>query len=183
MTAGALRSMNHSASMQFGGHLYQGDGTQPFAEVDLLLISKSGAVVAECKSCDQLTDEDQRDIISSAGRAAEACVAVGSQSLIIGLTTRADPTVFRNKLQQLGEDLTPIGVGVHLLVNGQLHVQCGNQPHEPRAVSINDLQVTRGERRRPPKVGQLRNRWGPRLDSPINYDALSEWEAGLSDTG
>jgi hypothetical protein len=133
MAAAMIDQMDDSALVAFGGNLLRDAASQPFAEADLLWISRTVLGVVECKSfgtVDEavLKDEQFRDISESLERGVNAAAAIKADVLVLALSTPADASEVKRMVGDMAARGRTLQVGVHLFLNGALHESGTGQP-------------------------------------------------------
>ena len=183
-TTEALHSIEASGYTQFGGDLSRIGSVSPIAEVDLLRVLAGRLIAAECKAYQEILDEHLEVIIQSLERTVEAAAQIRADVAILGVVTKRFPNRLFEEVQRVAKTASERGIGVHLIMNGMLHLAGGIEPIEPGQVSVEHL-LARQEVISPERsVGEERKTYGfgARFNN-LKVSVLNEWDVEFSSFG
>jgi hypothetical protein len=142
MTVTLFDQIPSSGFIQFGGELlHPGDKTN-FAEVDLFWLTGNTFIVAECKSYNNIDQQGIADIRDSLEKTVEVATLINAQIVVLGVVTNSfDLSELFAVVANAAQKAKDRGIGVHLALNGKLHLWGSVDGTEPWKVRLEELQV------------------------------------------
>jgi hypothetical protein len=133
--------------------------------------------VAECKSCPSVGDEQIGEIEESLRRCVRAAGIVGADTVFLGVVANSiSPTLFE-RVRSLNVAYDIGDVGVHLIVNGKLHLHGNAEATEASGVVLTHRRAPIGVAT---TVGQLSNSFGGgSIVGPEVRERLLEWDRSM----
>lgn len=142
MTAALFYYIPHSGFIHFGGELLRPGEKQNFAEIDLFWLTSDALIIAECKSYYNIDQKGLDEIQNSLNKSINAANLIDAQVIILGVVTHssnlADLFVVVADAAQKARNQ---GIGLHLALNGKLHLEGNENGTEPWKVGLEELLV------------------------------------------
>jgi hypothetical protein len=143
MAAALLEELDDSGVLQFGGDLAPVGQDAPFAEADILWLTKDEFAIVECKAFSEIDDARLAEMSQALERGMLASVRSRATVLMLAVATRsAEGERVRRLVAEFADRTANLPIGVHLILNGRLWVN-GNlvevQPDQTRRVRVSAL--------------------------------------------
>jgi hypothetical protein len=181
MTVTLFDQIPSSGFIQFGGELlHPGDKTN-FAEVDLFWLTGNAFIVAECKSYNNIDQQGLADIRDSLEKTVDVAILINAQVVILGIVTNSfDLSELFAVVADAVQEAKERGIGVHLALNGKLHLWGSVDGTEPWKVRLEELQVDNNPLEEEWNVGESPKSYsfGGSRES-YNKNVLYRWEQEL----
>lgn len=186
MTASALRQIDRSAALEFGGDLLRQEDTQNFAEVDLFWLVRDHLIPVECKRCGVVDETQISKIVEALRKTIAAAQELDARIVLLGvLANEVEPTLF-DMLRAVAESAKEDGIGVHLILNDRFHPWCSVEDNDPAEIDVGRMLGEDGVSHHEcvysegNHVGQIAPSYGMGLLSgPEELETLSAWEADM----
>jgi hypothetical protein len=122
MAAAVLEKLDDNGVLQFGGDLLETGNDQVFAEADILWLTRDVFAIVECKAWYSIGEKELEAIRQSLERGLIAAVRTGANVLALAVSTASSYDGVKELVSEFANQTQHIGIGVHLLLNGQLCV-------------------------------------------------------------
>lgn len=123
MTADILWQIEPSTFIKFGGDILRPSEQRPFAEVDLFWVTGDAFILAECKSYHDIKQEEIAKIKDSLEKNLQVATLINAQVVILGVVTNSfDISSLFATVAEVSEKAKEKKIGVHLALNGKLHL-------------------------------------------------------------
>jgi len=181
-TAEIFRQIDYSGLIQFGGELLHPGDKENFAEVDLFWLTDEAFIIAECKSYHKIEQKDIVEIKDSLAKTVEVAAQIDVQVVILGVVTNSSElSDLFSVVADAAQNDQNRGIGVHLALNGKLHLWGSPDGTEAGKVQLGQLLgyntiLAEGE-----SVGELPQTYHFGISRATdNTDVLHRWEQELS---
>lgn len=183
MTAALLDRVAPSAFRKFGGDILRPGEKRPFAEVDLFWLTGKALIIAECKSYYNINQEKIEIIKNSLEKTLDdVATSIDAQVVILGVDTKSSNladlfTIVADAAQKSKERR----IGVHLALNGKLHLWGREEVAELWNIQLEHLQVpeTPQESKQSVIVGRMPQQIRGLSGMLFNNEVLQRWEQEL----
>ncbi|MBD2743861.1 hypothetical protein [Coleofasciculus sp. FACHB-1120] len=181
MTAALFNQIPRSGFIQFGGELLRLGEKTNFAEVDLFWLTGNAFIIAECKSYNNIDQQGIVEITDSLEKTLNVATLVDAQVVVLGVVTNSSNlselfAVVADAAQKSKER----GIGVHLALNGKLHLWGSVDGIEPWKVRLEELQVDSSPPEEEWSVGESPKSYGfGGLIESFDKNVLRRWEQEL----
>ncbi|MBD2084352.1 hypothetical protein NDI49_11955 [Trichocoleus sp. ST-U3] len=195
MTAATLRRIPSSSSslIQFGGDFFNVENKTKFAEVDLFCLTEEALIISECKSLFTKKEADEKEIENSIKEQIErtreslkknldVAKRIGASAIILGVFTNvSNISNLLNIIADLKNMARGQSIGLHLALNGRIHLWGNSDGIEPRKIKLGDLLVEEQALSNEWTVGEAPSHYGGAVGSKGLFDKeiLKQWESDL----
>lgn len=183
MTADILYQIEPSAFIKFGGDILHPGKQRSFAEVDLFWVTGDVSILAECKSYYEIKPEGIVKIKDSLENTLKVAGLINAQVVVLGVVTNStDVSDLFATVAKVSEQAKEQKIGVHLALNGKLHLWGSVDETEPWKVKVKELQIDNTSPGEEWSVGESPNNWDSFRVSreSSNHDVLHRWEQEMS---
>lgn len=156
--AAALKMIEPSATIQFGGYLRRSGETNPFAEVDIFLISRNALAVIECKDYYNLTQDRIADIVEAAEHLVNTAKELNFTEALLVVTTEDSTELLLEELVEWRGDPSTDQVELTTIINRDVYLDGMDGPYSARKVQFVDEHIGRSESEN--RVGGLKSEIG-----------------------
>lgn len=183
MTADILYQIVSSAFIKFGGDILHPGEQRPFAEVDLFWVTGDAFILAECKSYHKIKQEEITKIKDSLEKILEVASLINAQVVVLGVVTNStDVSDLFATVAKVSKQAKEQKIGVHLALNGKLHLWGSVDKTEPWKVKVKELQIDNNFTEEEWSVGESPNNSDSFRVSRefFNHDVLHRWKQEMS---
>jgi hypothetical protein len=188
MTATALAKMSPNGLVMFGGDVASSDGKGSGGELDLFWLCGDILIAAECKfRFDELATnpvDEVNKIGESLSRAVDLAHSMDAGVVVLGVMTGPAqvPDGLFSKVEEVAKSASGRAVGVHLVLNGVVHLGGTRPGRDPREVDVSKLPIQVPYSQPVKTVGTKRSNYPfYTLRSPFEEKTLTAWEMELVD--
>jgi hypothetical protein len=181
MTTALFDQIPRSGFIQFGGELLRPGDRMNFAEVDLFWLTGDAFIIAECKSYNDIDQKGIVEIKDSLEKIVNVATLIDAQVVILGVVTNSfDLSELFSVVADAAQKAKERGIGVHLALNGKLHLWGSVDGIEPWKVRLGELQVDNNPPEEEWSVGESPKSYsfGGSRES-CNKNVLYRWEQEL----
>jgi len=192
MTAALLKRIPDSRSsfIEFGGDLFPIGKKVNTNEVDLFWLTEDALIIAECKSFfDLSTQRDEQKVEKRIDKIKDSLVKnldlakrIDAKAVLLGVATNLSeiPKLF-TIVADLAQTAKDCGIGVHLVLNGKIHLMGSTNGVEPRNIRLNNLLIEEEILLSDGFVGESPNHYGGTVGSNGLFDKqiFKQWELEL----
>jgi hypothetical protein len=135
MTAAVLYQLMPYSWIQFGGNIHRQREKNGFAEIDVIGLKADTLVLAESKSYSHIEQQHIEEIKESLKKTIEVAKLVNAQIVLLGITKGLSNSELHTLVSEISDEAKDSGIGVHLAINGKLHLwgkAVGTEPYNFR---------------------------------------------------
>lgn len=194
-TAATLKRIPSSSSsfIQFGGDFLNIENKTKDAEIDLFWLTEEALIISECKSLFTKQEANEKQIDNSITeqlartkdslkRNLDVAKDIGAKAVILGVYTNVSDI---SNFLKIVADMVGIArdrkIGLHLALNGRLHLWGNSDGIEPRMIRLDSLLVEEETLLDEWSIGNSPNHYGGMVGSNGLFDqeVLKHWESEL----